>query len=78
MKNDVGRVDQLPVVAVAGVQVRDQLGEPDRVDLVDALAAGVVADLGRVTGDGEDVPHALGMTAQQERLEAHHRIVARR
>ena len=32
------------------------MGQADRVDLVDAAGARVVADLGRVAGDGEDVP----------------------
>ena len=64
------RVDRPAVEVLAAVQARDQLREPDRVDLVDAARARVVADLGRVAGDREDVAHALGVRAEQHRLEA--------
>ena len=72
------RVDRPAVEVLAAVQPRHQLVEPDRVDLVDAARARVVADLGRVAGDGEDVADALGVGAEQHRLQAHHGVVARR
>ncbi len=71
------RVDRLPVVVLAVVQLRDQVREPDRVDLVDAARAGVVADLGRVAGDREHVADSFGVGSEQDRLEAHDRRVAR-
>ena len=58
-KNAGRRVDRPAVEVLAAIEPRDQAGQPDRVDLVDALRAGVVADLGRVAGDREHVPDTL-------------------
>ena len=63
---------------LAPVQPRHQLDEADRVDLVDAVRARIVAGLRRVTGHGEDVAHALCVRAEQHRLETVDRRVARR
>src|SRR5204862_4694271 len=65
-------------VVLAAVQAREQLDEPDGVDLVYAAAARIVAGLRRVAGDGEDVPHTLGVRTEQDRLEPGERHVARR
>ena len=72
------RVDRPAVEVLAAVQPRDQPREPDRVDLVDAARARVVADLGRVARDREDVADAFRVRAEQQRLEPHHGRVARR
>ena len=77
-KNDVGASIAAAVVVLAAVQVRDQPRQPDRVDLVDAACARVVAFLGRVAGDREHVVDSLGVGAEQERLEPRDRHVARR
>ena len=53
------RVDWTPVEVLAAVEVRHQLSESDRVDLVDAARPGIVADLRRIAGDREHVPDAL-------------------
>ena len=73
-----GRVDRSPVVVLAAVQARHQVREPDRVDLVDAARARVVADLGRIAGHREHVADAARVRAEELRLEAHDRRVARR
>src|ERR671937_3087758 len=72
------RVDALAVEVLAVVEPRDDLREADRVDLVDAARARVVTDLGRIARYREDVANALGMRAEEERLEAHDRGVPRR
>ena len=72
------RVDRPAVEVLATVQARDQRGQPDRIDLVDPLRAGIVADLGRVAGDREHVAHGLRVRAEQQRLEPEHGRVARR
>ena len=65
------RVDRAAVEVLTAIEVCDQVGEPDRVDFVDAAAgAGVVRFLGRIAGDREDVAHAFGVRAEQLRLEA--------
>ena len=51
------RVDRPAVVVLAEVQWRDELHEADRVDLVDASRAWVVAHVRRVARDREDVAH---------------------
>ena len=71
-------VDRAAVEVLAAVEVGDQLRQSDRVDLVDAARARVVADLRRVAGDREDVADTFCVRAEQHRLEAHHRPVARR
>ena len=71
-------VDLAPVVVLARVHAHDHLREPDRVDLVHAARTRVVAGLGRVARDGEDVADALGVRAEQHRLEPRDRRVARR
>jgi hypothetical protein len=68
-KNERRRVDRAAVEVLAAVQRAISSREPDRVDLVDAARARVVADLGRVAGDGEDVADALRVRAEQQRLE---------
>jgi hypothetical protein len=65
------------VPVLAAVQARDEAGEADRVDLVDAPRAGVVAFLGRVARDREDVADALRMRAEERRLDSGDRHVAR-
>jgi hypothetical protein len=76
-KNEVGASMPLAVVVLAAVELRDDLRKADRVDLVHAARARVVADLGRVSGDGQHVAHTLGVRAERQRLEAHDRGVAR-
>ena len=71
------RVDRLAVEVLARVQPRDELGQADRVHLVDAARAGVVADLGRIAGDREHVADTGRVRAEQDRLEPHDRRVAR-
>jgi len=56
-----GGVDGAAVVVLALVQAGHQLCEADRVDLVHAPRAGVVADFGRVAGDREDIADAAGV-----------------
>ncbi len=58
--------------------MREQLDETDRVDLVDGACPGVVAGLRHVARHGEHVSDALGVRAEQERLEPVDRRVARR
>ena len=77
-KNDVGASIGRPLKSSPRFSPVMQPREPDRVDLVDAARARVVADLGRVAGDREDVADALGVRAEQHRLEAEDRVVARR
>ncbi len=77
-KNDVGASIARPWKSSPRLSLRHQLDEPDRVDVVHAVRAGVVAGLGRVARDGEDVAHAFRMRAEQDRLEPGDRRVARR
>ena len=77
-KNDVGASIGRPLKSSPRFRRADQARQPDRVDLVDAARARVVADLGRVAGDREHVAHAFGVRAQQQRLEPEHGRVARR
>ena len=71
------RVDRPPLVVLAAVQARHQVREPDRVDLVHAARARVVADFRRTP-----VPEArCGCRTRGRRaagLEAHDRRVAGR
>src|SRR5581483_10779831 len=70
--------ERAAVPVLARVQLRDELDEPDRVDVVDRMRAGIVAGLGRVAGDREDVADTFRVRAQQERLQPGNRGVARR
>src|SRR5919109_330397 len=70
------RVYLASVEVLACVHVADHSREPDRVDLVDALGARVVAGLGRIAGYGEYVPDPLRMRAEQRRLETGDREIA--
>src|SRR5438309_224191 len=51
---------------------------PARVDAVHPVLAGRVARHGRAARDREDVPDTLGVGAEEDRLEAGERHVARR
>ena len=77
-KNDVGASIARPWWSSPRFSRASSSDEADRVDLVHAAAARVVAGLGRVAGDGEDVPNALRVRAEQDRLEPGQRHVARR
>ncbi|MCZ7589957.1 MAG: hypothetical protein M5U27_14090 [Gaiella sp.] len=72
------RVERFADVVLAPVERGEQPDEADRVDLVDAARARVVADVRRVARHREHVPDALGVGAEQHALEPHHRRVARR
>src|SRR3989338_1898697 len=65
-----------PVVAL--VETRKDADQADGVDFVNAAHLGVVAEDGRVAGDGEDVPDAAhGPGAEQDGLQADDVQVAR-
>ena len=70
--------DRRAGAVLAPVEPGQDLDEADRVDVPDPRAGRVVADPGRVAGQGEDVPDAEGMGAEQLRLERHQVPVAGR
>ena len=77
MKKCVGASIARAVEVLAAVQPLDDLHEPDRLDVVDAAGARVVAFLRRVAGDREDVANAFGVRTEEERLQPRDRRVAR-
>jgi len=59
-----GAIDRLADVVDALVEPREQVHEPDRVDLIHPPRSRVVADVRRIPCDREDVADALGMGAE--------------
>ncbi len=59
------RIDRATVEVLAAIQARHQLDKPDRVDLVDAVRARIVAGLRRIARHREDVAHSLRMRAEK-------------
>ena len=64
-----GGPDQVPREVAAVVQVVHDPDEPDRVHVVDRGGVRVVAELGRVAGDGQDVAEPERVGAEQVRLD---------
>ena len=62
--------DRVAGQVAAVVEVVHDADEADRVDVVDRGRVRVVAELGRVAGDGEDVAQAQRVGAQQVGLDA--------
>ena len=62
--------DQVAGQVAAVVQVVHDPDQADRVHVVDRRRVGIVAELGRVAGDREDVAQAQRVGAEQVRLDA--------
>src|SRR5690606_13133907 len=60
---------------LAFVHLVDDPDQADRVEVVDGRRVGIVAETWRITGQGQDVPDAGGVRAEQLRLEAHQRPI---
>ena len=70
--------DRAPGGVLAAVEPRQDLDQPDRIDVPDAGAGRVVADPWRIAGQRQDVADAQRVGAQQLRFEGHQVPVAGR
>src|SRR4029077_16651768 len=60
------------------IQAAEDFNEADGIDFVDTAGFRIVADRGRITGNGEDVANAAdGPRAEQRGLEADDVLIAR-
>jgi hypothetical protein len=76
---EAGRLaDRRAGLVLAPVEAREDLDQPDRVDVPHAGPRRVVADPWRVAGQRDDVAHAQRVRAEQLGLESHQVPVARR
>ena len=58
------------------VEAGDDLDQADRVDIPHSRGARVIAHIGRIAGEGDDVAHPKRVGADQLRLEGHQVLVA--
>ncbi len=70
------RIDRLPSQIDALVEPLLHGGHADGIGVENAGGVGVVAQLGRIAGDEEDIPHAAGRTGQEVGLHADQVAVA--
>ena len=76
MVNAAGRPIDAPAESAPAVEPLQDPDQPDRVDVVDRRGIGVVAEAGRVAGQGDDVAHTDRVRPQQLRLQPHQRAIA--
>ena len=71
-----GRADGVAADIEAAIEVVDDVHQSDSVHVEDSRGVGIVAQLGRIAGDADEVVDAHGAGAQQVRLDAEDVAVA--
>ena len=68
--------DDIAANVQSPIQVMHNIDQADGVHVEDSGSIGIIAQLGRVAGDAQDIPQAHRRRAQQIRLDAEHVTVA--